>query len=227
MSAPLGLPLAVALAALAGEPGCAPGSCSRSVAEAVETAVTVTITKATALQAWLGRNDGAWLDAVRLSGSEAGLGDLARRVFITGSGKLYVPVAAERARIIAARTDAATVAEIARAELMRREQAMETGAAVKKAGRGDVAADIPAPAVGSPPAWTAMGLGLAALRLPRSLRSAGEPTAVTARPRTAGGAAAGWVTKIVARQAPGRMAATSVAGTGSLGGAPRTAAGTQ
>lgn len=67
------------------------------------------------------RSDGAeqWLAAVHRSGSAAGIGALARRIFATRSGRLYAPVAEDRAAIAALADDPAVVAAIAYQEAAR------------------------------------------------------------------------------------------------------------
>ena len=59
-------------------------------------------------------SDGRWLDVLQRHGAEVGEGMLAGRVFRTRSGLVYVPVAEERAAVLARRRDGALVHSLTR-----------------------------------------------------------------------------------------------------------------
>lgn len=63
----------------------------------------------TTIQGERAYSDTRWFDSIRRHGATAGVGDLAARVFATSSGRVYVPVAKERAEILALRRDPMTV----------------------------------------------------------------------------------------------------------------------
>ena len=58
-------------------------------------------------------SDTDWVRAVQAHGAAAGQARLARRIFRTSAGRIYVPVEQDRARILALRADAAVVLRIA------------------------------------------------------------------------------------------------------------------
>jgi hypothetical protein len=60
-------------------------------------------------------SENVWLRALKDATGANGLNSLSRRIFSTSSGRLYVPVAAERRRILKARFDGAVAGRIARA----------------------------------------------------------------------------------------------------------------
>lgn len=58
-------------------------------------------------------NDSDWVRAVEAHGAAAGQARLARRIFRTSAGRIYVPVEQDRAHILALRADTAVVLRIA------------------------------------------------------------------------------------------------------------------
>ena len=72
---------------------------------------THTVTAASRLD--LGYSDATWLRLVQAHGAAAGLDDLARRIFRTSSGRIYVPVDADRQAVLALKQDPAIAPRIA------------------------------------------------------------------------------------------------------------------
>jgi hypothetical protein len=66
-----------------------------------------------AARADLGYTEERWIEAVARHGAKTGLGDLARRVFRTSSGRYYVPVETDRHIVLALMRDPAVAARVA------------------------------------------------------------------------------------------------------------------
>ena len=76
---------------------------------------TTTVRSTQRLQGPYRFSENVWLRALKDATGANGLNSLSRRIFSTSSGRLYVPVAAERRRILKARFDGTVAGRIARA----------------------------------------------------------------------------------------------------------------